>query len=261
MLCRGPAHYLMDPFGWRLPRRSLVLDVGSGQKPMWRADVLVERFLDDDTGRPGRLLVARPLVCADLARMPFEDKTFDFVYCSHVFEHVEDPDAAARELGRVAHAGVIAVPSDRWEREADCPEHRWVYFERDGVLQYMPKPDDVTLIDPQTEGPEVVHLWQGTPRLVGLPCPGERRKVFYQETRRSAVRHLARRLMVAAGTALHAIFSAHLRPDVLCLLRCLACQGGVTRVSDGSLSCTHCGRTYPLRGGIPIMLGQDVDHR
>lgn len=62
MLCRGPLHYLKDPFGWHLPRRSLVLDVGCGQKPMWRADVLVERFLDDDTNRPGRLVVARPLV-------------------------------------------------------------------------------------------------------------------------------------------------------------------------------------------------------
>lgn len=43
-------------FGWRkldiLPG-DLVLEVGPGQKPMIRSDVLVDKFLTDDTERGG----------------------------------------------------------------------------------------------------------------------------------------------------------------------------------------------------------------
>ena len=61
---------------------SLVLDVGSGDKPHWRADVLLDRFPGDDHGgqRSGAssARVDRPLFDADAADMPFADKVFDY---------------------------------------------------------------------------------------------------------------------------------------------------------------------------------------
>jgi uncharacterized protein YbaR (Trm112 family) len=119
------------------------------------------------------------------------------------------------------------------------------------------KPDDVSLIQPRTEGDEVVQLWQGAPRLAEATAPGPPREAFYQETRSSAARHLARRLMVAAGSVLHAVFSAHLRPDIVSLVRCLDCASRVARESAETLTCTGCGRKYPLRNGIPIMLNEE----
>jgi hypothetical protein len=50
-------------FGWRklnIRLGDLVLEVGPGQKPMIRSDVLVDKFLTDDTERVGDwLLTAR----------------------------------------------------------------------------------------------------------------------------------------------------------------------------------------------------------
>lgn len=44
--------------------------------------------------------------------IPYPDKMFDMVYCSHVIEHVEHPRLLLRELGRVARYQVFEVPLD-----------------------------------------------------------------------------------------------------------------------------------------------------
>ena len=54
-----------------------VLDVGSGDKPHWRADVLLDRYLGEDHAghRSGSAAarIDRPLFNADAAEMPFAD--------------------------------------------------------------------------------------------------------------------------------------------------------------------------------------------
>ncbi len=108
---------------------SLVLDVGSGDKPHWRADVLLDRFPDEAHGgqRSGASAarVDRPLFDADAADMPFADKVFDYAICSHVLEHVEHPDAVVAELTRVAKAGYIEVPEAASAKIVDFPSHLW----------------------------------------------------------------------------------------------------------------------------------------
>ena len=42
---------------------------------------------------------------------PFEDKFFDFSFCSHLLEDIRDPLAVCRELIRVAKSGYIETPS------------------------------------------------------------------------------------------------------------------------------------------------------
>jgi ubiquinone/menaquinone biosynthesis C-methylase UbiE len=46
-------------------------------------------------GEVGIVKDNRPLIVADL-EASFKDKEFDFVYCSHVLEHVRDPKLACR---------------------------------------------------------------------------------------------------------------------------------------------------------------------
>ncbi|MGZ4764730.1 MAG: hypothetical protein ACXVH5_03180, partial [Ilumatobacteraceae bacterium] len=59
---------------------ALVLDVGSGDKPHWRADVLLDRYIGSEHAgqRSGgeRARVDRPLFDADAADMPFADQVF-----------------------------------------------------------------------------------------------------------------------------------------------------------------------------------------
>ncbi len=72
----------------------LVLEVGSGNNPNPRSDILVDRYLYDNGQRAGgfRIVVDRPFIIADGYKLPFKDKTFDYVICSHILEHMEDPE-------------------------------------------------------------------------------------------------------------------------------------------------------------------------
>jgi SAM-dependent methyltransferase len=90
---------------------ALVLDVGSGNSPYPRSDILLDR-LQGDAHRCGQaLIIDRSLVLGDALRMPFKDKAFDFVVASHILEHMKDPDQFLSELSRVAKAGYIETPN------------------------------------------------------------------------------------------------------------------------------------------------------
>lgn len=107
----------------------LVLDVGSGDKPSWRADVLLDLYAGAEYAaqRSGRASarVSRPLFDADAADMPFADGAFDYAICSNLLEHVTDPAAVAAELTRVARAGYIEVPEAASAKIVDFPSHLW----------------------------------------------------------------------------------------------------------------------------------------
>lgn len=108
---------------------ALVLDVGSGDKPSWRADVLLDRFPGDEYAGQraggGRARATRPLFDADAAAMPFDDGVFDYAICSNVLEHVHDPAGVIRELVRVSRAGYIEVPEAASAKIVDFPSHLW----------------------------------------------------------------------------------------------------------------------------------------
>ena len=122
---------------------ALVLDVGSGDKPHWRADVLLDHYVGDEYGgqRSGAAAarVDRPLFDADASDMPFADKVFDYVICSHVLEHVERPDLVIAELARVAKAGYIEVPEAASAKIVDFPSHLWWVTVDEGVLVFTAK--------------------------------------------------------------------------------------------------------------------------
>lgn len=108
---------------------ALVLDVGSGDKPSWRADVLLDLYAGAEYSaqRSGRASarVAAPLFDADAADMPFADGAFDYAICSNLLEHVTDPAGVAAELTRVAKAGYIEVPEAASAKIVDFPSHLW----------------------------------------------------------------------------------------------------------------------------------------
>lgn len=107
------------------PPTGLVLEIGSGDNPNPRSDVLVDRFIGDNTERGGALVVDRPLVVADGHHLPFRDGVFAYAICSHILEHMDDPPQFARELTRVARAGYIGSPSEIAERLFHWSFHRW----------------------------------------------------------------------------------------------------------------------------------------
>jgi len=122
-----------------------VLDIGSGGDPFPRATFLVDRFLDPTHHRYGSIEQnGRPLVSADVHCLPFPDKSFDFVYCVHILEHVDDPIKACAEIMRVGKRGYLETPTFSedilfaWAKE----RHKWHVIGIDQTLcffEYSPR--------------------------------------------------------------------------------------------------------------------------
>lgn len=102
-----------------------VLEIGPGANPFSRADVVVDC-------NPAHLepLTAKRTVCADLEQgLPeLGDKEFDYLFCAHVLEHVQDPIACARTMSRIAKRGTAVFPSVMKESLFNFEEaaHRWL---------------------------------------------------------------------------------------------------------------------------------------
>jgi ubiquinone/menaquinone biosynthesis C-methylase UbiE len=114
-----------------------VLDIGSGHLPFPMATHLADFATEDHNygraGIPFKHVKGKPVFNCNVEQMPFEDKYFDFVYCSHVLEHTEDPIKACRELMRVAKRGYLETPTrakDLFLNTAKVSNHHWMvdYF-------------------------------------------------------------------------------------------------------------------------------------
>ncbi len=121
------------------PAEGLVLEIGSGDNPHPRSNVLVDRFIGDNTERGGNLVIDRPLVVADAHHLPFCEGAFAYIICSHILEHMDDPPQFVRELQRIGKAGYIGSPSEIAERMFHWSFHRWYVNLIGGKLVLHPK--------------------------------------------------------------------------------------------------------------------------
>jgi SAM-dependent methyltransferase len=115
---------------WNIAPSDLVLDIGAGGWPFKRANHLADKFPDVTTHRVEAMVRDnRPFFEVDLEHLSFGDHSYDFVFCSHVLEHLDSPGQAIRELMRVGRRGYIEVPtrlSDTMFNFTRLPNHhRW----------------------------------------------------------------------------------------------------------------------------------------
>lgn len=137
-----------------ISENDLVLDIGSGDKPFWRADVIVDKYLTDDQQRhSGSMLYDKNKIFieGDVENLPFKDKSFDFVICSHLLEHVENPDKAISEIVRVGKKGYIEVPFGIVDLLMPFPPHLWFCDYRDKTLVFYQKEKEKNFFIQQTE--------------------------------------------------------------------------------------------------------------
>ena len=119
-----------------IKKRLIVLEVGPGSNPTKRSNVLVEKFVNDNRHRRGdfKIYPNQKLIQADGETLPFKDKEFDYVICSHVLEHAEDPARFVNEQVRVSKMGYLEVPSLIGEFLAPKSSHKWVILDIDDKL-------------------------------------------------------------------------------------------------------------------------------
>ena len=99
-------------------KNDLVLEVGPGAYPFWRSDCLADKYdneSDVDLSQFGgdfQKTKGKPLFRMENNELPFKDNSFDFIICSHVFEHVpvEDLPQLTNEIMRVAKKAYIEFP-------------------------------------------------------------------------------------------------------------------------------------------------------
>ena len=274
-------------FPSRLPRQAVVVDVGSGHRPHPRADILVEKFLDDDYQR-GLPFVSggRPVVVGDVTALPFRDLAADYIICSHVLEHIPSAAALRRalaELTRVAPRGYIETPSVLAEKLIARSFHHWYVALRGGTLRLRRKvsgdldPDVVpAMLEIERESRTFENLlWEQFDRFHtrlewagGIPYDIEEREEMASggagpEGWECVHRHeplpprhrIRQRLRNIQKEVLRRCLWGRRHINLESLLACPVCRGSLRREEGkGGLGCVDCGRRYPVQNGIPYLL-------
>jgi len=121
----------LDSIAWSLRRlycpvkkNDLVLEVGSGNSPYFRSNILCDAYIKTEERFYKKLVIDRPMVISNVENLPFKDNSFDFVIASHVLEHSPYPEKFLSELQRVSKAGYIETPDAFMERLTNYTFHR-----------------------------------------------------------------------------------------------------------------------------------------
>lgn len=258
-----------------IPKNALVLEVGSGDSPCPRADVLLDATLENHERVGGRTVIDRPIVLGLVERLPFRNKAFDYVIAFHVLEHSPDPKAFLTELQRVASAGYIETPSFWAERVNPLTMHRLevglepcengsrlVISKKSGPApdpelarqfdRILKNGSGFNRLDPAAWVTQ--YAWKGhidfrilnpEVRIEWQPPPEVTREDFVESRTRF------RRFLKWAAQKWHRDRGV----DLMSLLRCVDC--GDDRLEGqlqlGRLGCANCGRTFVVVDGIPQM--------
>jgi SAM-dependent methyltransferase len=166
---------LADHYAWRL-RAGRVMDLGCG------AGNSVELFrsvdpdvswvgvdIEDSYEVAGRTRADAEFVTFDGRRLPFEDGSFDLVYCKQVLEHVEHPHELVGEAARVLRpGGHLAGSTSQLEAFHSRSTFNWTPYgftrvaEDAGleVIELRPVIDGFTLVAWRALGlPRFFHRW------------------------------------------------------------------------------------------------------
>ena len=141
----GPPPTLFDWLMRQIPADAKVLDVGAGYNPFPRANVLAD-IVEPHGKRPDQEFVKCEV---GAERLPFADKSFDFVICRHMLEDMADPFSAMHEIERVGKSGYIETPSPIAELcigvDGNSPpwrgynHHRYIVWVHQGELRFVSK--------------------------------------------------------------------------------------------------------------------------
>jgi SAM-dependent methyltransferase len=128
-----------------------VLEVGPGATPHPSSQTFLDkRFADNEAFRQRGGLPSveftKPVIYYDGGKFPFRDHEFDYVICSHVLEHAENPEEFLGELGRVAARGYLEFPTIHYDYLYNFKEHVNLLYHKEGEILWMPK-DQTALND------------------------------------------------------------------------------------------------------------------
>jgi SAM-dependent methyltransferase len=269
----------MDPIAWSLRRlycpvdkNALVLEVGSGASPYFRANVLCDAYEETQERFFTPLVHDRPTILALVEKLPFKNDSFDFVIASHVLEHSADPERFIGEIQRVGRAGYIEVPDAFMERLTHYGFHRLEITDKDGELlirkkkNYIQDEEVVGLFHnkARTIFPNwasrypfhfhVRYYWERTSggikyTILNPNCPADWEAPQHVTPESSPRLPVVALLKQQALKVVRRLFSQRSRNksiDLLNLLQCPHCQGNEFRLDDAHAICVTCHADYSV---------------
>jgi hypothetical protein len=241
------------------PASGPVVEVGSGQAPHPRADVVVDKYVADDFERPGEQLidVSKPLVVGDGHRLPFADGSFAYVLAIHVLEHATEPSTFAAELARVAPAGFVQVPSSLAELTFGWPFHPWLIDREGDGLVFRPRSGEVAprgdFFHESYARSALFRNWWAANRSDFHLSMEWRDTLHVRVDGTARAAETATFDLAATRTALQELTLAPLPDEIRARLRCPGCRAELEFATD-RVTCAGCGRRYPIVGPTPILV-------
>jgi len=255
-------------------KTDLVLEVGSGGSPYFRANILCDAYLN--TGERGfvPLVSDRPTVLAFVENLPFKDSSFDFLIASHVLEHSMDPDKFLSEIQRVAKAGYIEVPDAFMERLTNYKAHRLEISEENNCLMIRKKTASTVDIDLEhlfgkakeifpnwlTKFPFHFHVRYYWNRQTGgiihkILNPEYKFDWQYQDSESTQKANINLKIKIKQFVLkiFRVIFSQNKRNKLINIfdyLVCLDCKNDKLNRIDNVLVCQSCGKQYLIHNNI-----------
>jgi len=131
----------------------IILEIGPGAYPYWRSDCLADIFdeiSEVDLAQFGGAKLntkGKPLFKITNGKLPFKDKSFDYIICSHVFEHVptKDMPLLTSEIMRVSKKAYIEFPRPLYDYIYNFDVHLNLMDIVNGEIVCLPK--DKTSLD------------------------------------------------------------------------------------------------------------------
>lgn len=272
--------FLYGGFKIKIPAKALVLDVASGGKPYWRSNVLLDKFVFDNSERNSNVLIDRDFVVSDVYHLPFKDKAFDFIIARHILEHLDQPEVFLKELQRVAKAGYIETPSSFSEELFGWPFHVWQIDVEDGELVLRTKNNQpnqqLKKLKSDFDNNKFLkkfsaarrdlfyarYNWAGQIDFKVIRNNNDAIKEVFSQTDRPADFDLnkikntysfKRKIKIFIDKIRRVITGANQQFKLFDLMQCLDCRGNLF-LDQGVLKCKQCQRTYLVNEGIPVLV-------
>jgi len=274
----------LESIAWSLRRLhcpvnkdDLVLEVGSGGNPYARANVLLDAYEETRERHWVPLKADRPMALGFVEKLPFKDKSFDFVIASHVLEHSTQPEQFLAELQRVAKAGYIEVPDAFMERINPYTDHRLEITCRENKLiikkksEHIVEHDTVELYEDRVKPfltqelipkrPFAFHVryyWEDKIDFTVVNPDVDASWAVAETLGKSEVlvAGIKVRLQAFVLNTARLILSQNNRNkkiDLFNLLLCPSCDSKLLSKTPDGIKCNDCNITYQLRQGMPAM--------
>jgi hypothetical protein len=115
---------VLDSLGIR--RGDFVVEVGGGHEPFHRSDLNIDKFPFDNLHRIYGIVYHAPTVIADAARLPLPSAGCDWIFASHLIEHLPRPESFLEEIQRCSDKVYLEFPALNRELMFAWACHEWL---------------------------------------------------------------------------------------------------------------------------------------